>query len=210
MLRYDFSQMAVMSSPRQLVGAVTWESIAIATLRDENVKLDDAIIPATSVRLDDDLIALIPTIIAQGFVFVEAKDRTLGGIVTTADLSSQFATLARPFLLIGEIERRLRAVISRCFEMADLVAVRDPEDNARSVESADDLTLGEVGRLIENPEQWSKLGWPLDRKEFVQAFDEIRDIRNDVMHFSPDPLSPRQDEALLNFMNWLKVMMPQR
>jgi hypothetical protein len=35
MLRHDVSQLAVMSGPRQLIGAVTWESIAIAALGDK-------------------------------------------------------------------------------------------------------------------------------------------------------------------------------
>lgn len=53
---------------------------------------------ATQVEPDRDLISLIPTIVEQGFVFVLAQDRTLAGIVTTADLGDQFATLASRFV----------------------------------------------------------------------------------------------------------------
>ena len=205
MLRHDVSQLAVMSGPRQLIGAVTWESIAIAAL-GQRTELSAATIPVSPVQLDADLIALIPAIVEHGFVFVLGTDRRVAGIVTTADLGQQFASLARPFLLLGEIERRLRHVLTACFSSDDLASIRDPQDADRSIESANDLTLGEVVRFIGAPDNWTKLKWPFDRSEFIKALDEIRAIRNEVMHFSPDPLSETQDVALLNFVKWLRVI----
>ncbi|MFN8124665.1 MAG: hypothetical protein U0237_19835 [Thermoleophilia bacterium] len=71
-------------------------------------------------RPTDDLIALIPRIISESFVFVLGADETIAGIVTMADLSEQFATLANPFFLLGEIERRLRLILVRAgFTAAD-------------------------------------------------------------------------------------------
>jgi hypothetical protein len=32
------------------------------------------------------------------------------------------------------------------------------------------------------------MGWDLDQKSFVARLAEIRRIRNDVMHFNPDPV----------------------
>jgi hypothetical protein len=46
MLRYDYSQLAVVSGPRRLVGAVSWESMAMAALRTPAFALSDATIPA--------------------------------------------------------------------------------------------------------------------------------------------------------------------
>ena len=206
MLRHDFSQLAVMSGPRQLVGAVSWQSMAIAALGSREFDLAAATVRATLVNPDDDLIRLIPTIVEESFVFVMARDRTLGGIITTADLSEQFAALAKPFLLIGEIERRLRRVLSRRFEPGELKDAIDPKDSSRMIASAHDLTLGEIGRFIENEAQWRRLEWPVDRLEFMRAFDEVKRIRNDVMHFSPDPLSEQEEDAIYNFANWLRIM----
>jgi hypothetical protein len=158
------------------------------------------------VQLDADLIALIPTIVEHGFVFVVAADRTVAGIVTTADLSEQFASVAGPFLLLGEIERRLRRILTKCFGNDELATIVDPNDTDRAIESANDLSLGEVARFIETPDNWGKLAWPFDRAEFIKALEEVRAIRNDVMHFSPDPLSDTQDLALLNFVKWLRVI----
>jgi predicted transcriptional regulator len=206
MLRYDFSQLAVMSGARQVVGAVSWESMALAAVRGSDVDLRSATVPAQMVELDDDLIALIPTIAEKGFVFVVGRDRTLSGIITTADLSLQFATLAGPFLVIGEIERRLRQTLTIHFSVEDLGQVRDPADTQRTISSADDLTLGETLRLLENPANWDRLRWPVDRAEFVAALNDVKDIRNEVMHFGPDPLSKSQEQVLLNFVNWLRAM----
>jgi CBS domain-containing protein len=210
MLRYDFSQLAVMAGTRQLIGAVSWESMALAAIRQPDFSLGDATIPAQIVDPDADLIALIPTIAEKGFVFVANPDRTLAGIVTTADLSLQFATLAGPFLLIGEIERRLRQTLAARFTVVDFAAVRDPAHTSRTIDSANDLTLGETLRLIENPSNWDQLCWPVERSEFITALNDVKDIRNDVMHFSPDPLSEVQERALLNFVGWLRAMDPSR
>jgi restriction system protein len=211
MLRYDFSQLAVMtaSDSRDLKGAVSWESIAQAQLRDSQCSLKDSLIPSDPVDLDDDLLGLIPRIVASGFVFVRARDRRISGIVTMADLSLEFSNLATPFFLLGEIERRLRRRINECFDGLELGAIKDDEDEDRQISSADDLTFGEYGRLLENPDRWKKLGWPVDRKTFTASLDEIRDIRNDIMHFSPDPLAEAQLSALKAFIKWLRIMDPR-
>jgi restriction system protein len=208
MLRYDYSQLAVTSGPRRLIGAVSWESMARAAIRHPDLTLRHAIISSTPVAQDDDLIALIPTIIEQGFVFVTSPDHTLGGIVTTADLSNQFGTLAKPFLLLGEIERRLRHVLTLNFKADELTGLSDPSDGDRAVDSAHNLTLGEIVRCLENAQNWQRLSWPVDRAEFISALHAVREIRNDVMHFSPDPLTPAQDSVLQNFARWLRVMEP--
>lgn len=77
--------------------------------------------------------------------------------------------------MLAEIERRLRRVINSRFSADELAAVTDPGDLNRQLGSADALTLGEYVRLIEQPSQWSKLGWNVDRKVFVGAQRSSRD-----------------------------------
>jgi hypothetical protein len=50
---------------------------------------------------------------------------------------------------------------------------------------------------------WEKLGWPLDRATVVKRLDELRGIRNDVMHFNPDPLPQDAVEKLRNALKLL-------
>jgi CBS domain-containing protein len=204
MLLHDYSQLAVMSGTRYLRGAISWEAIAQAKIRNPNAVLKEAVIDAEVVRASDDLLSKIPRIMEAGFVFVQASDNQVTGIVTTADLSEQFATLATPFLLLAEIERRLRRVVDRFFTSAELQAVVDSSDGDREVSSADDLTLGEYVRLLELEERWKRLGWALDRKVFISGLHEVRAIRNEVMHFSPDPLDTDQVNMLENFLKWIR------
>jgi predicted transcriptional regulator len=204
----DYSQLAVMSSPRTLDGVVTWQSIAQARLRSSDAVLKDAISHhPMEIHFDEDLIPLIPPIIDCGFAFVRAKDGMICGIVTPADLSTRFAELAEPFLALEELERRLRLVIDRHFSPPEICAAADPTDE-REVEGADDLSLGEAIRLLQDPGNFARLNWHADRKVFVTALDELRLIRNDVVHFSPDPLEEQQIASLHNFIRWLRALEP--
>ncbi|MEU4567223.1 CBS domain-containing protein [Micromonospora sp. NPDC023956] len=207
MLRYGYSQLAVLSGERDLRGAVSWESIAHAQIRGTNATLPDVTVAAEVVREDDDLLAQIPRIVDAGFVFVQAKDRRIRGIVTTADLSEEFARTANPFFIIGEVERRLRSIIDTSFTSEELAAMVDPADTDRVVSEAAHLTFGEYQRLLENPARWARLQWQLDRQIFIETLDEVRKIRNDIMHFSPDPLDEESVTKLRNFAQWLRRLM---
>lgn len=208
MMHLDYSQLGVLSGPRTLRGAVSWESIAQARIYNPAATLKDATKPAEIVRISDDLLTQVPKIMDAGFAFVQGVDMKVTGIVTTADLSNQFVTLAKPFFMLAEVERRLRRVVNRCFSQDELKSIVAPENLDRRVESADDLTLGEYGRLLENPEHWSRLRWALDRKVFIEALNQIRITRNEVMHFSPDPLDDRQVKEIENFLKWIRKLDP--
>jgi hypothetical protein len=58
-------------------------------------------------------------------------------------------------------------------------------DGTRSIRSFDDLDIGDCQRSLENPGSWAELGWPVDRVAFDKRLDELRGVRNDVMHFTP-------------------------
>ena len=210
MMKNDFSQLAVMSDSRNLRGAVTWESIAQTSMRLAKPQIRDCVIPAELVRFEDDLIQHIPQIVRSGYVFVQKHDRTISGLVTTADLSEEFGRRATPFFLIGEIERRLRRALDRLFSGAELAEVRDSHDTRREVESASDLTIGECSRLLENPARWSKTGWQADKPIFMEALNSVRQMRNEVMHFSPDLLDDDEISQLRSFITWLKFLDPDR
>ena len=208
MMSNDYSQLAVMTDIRNLRGAVTWESIAQSRMRRDDGQLRDCVMPAELVRFEDDLIHHIPRIIQAGYVFVQAQDRTISGIVTTADLSEEFARLTTPFFLIGEIERRLRRAADHIFSVDELREVRNPDDSTRDVVSAESLTIGEYVRLLEEPQRWDKTGWQVERKIFVKELNEVRELRNEVLHFSPDPLSEDQIAQLRRFIRLLKIVDP--
>ena len=65
------------------------------------------------------------------------------------------------------------------------------------------MTLGEYIRLLENPARWDKLGVPIDRKTFLSELERVWGIRNDVMHFDPDPVGPEDLAVLRKFVRFL-------
>lgn len=208
MLRHDYSQIAVLVGSRKLVGAITWKSMAIAALRDPGFTLADATGNARRVKADSDLLQMTSTIVDLGFVFVADSDKRVAGIVTTVDLVNHFGTLATPFLLIGRIESSLRRILTANFDPSELSQARDPADTGSTNGLASELTLGETLKLLETRQNWKRLGWPLDRAVFVKALEEVKQIRNDVMHFRAEPTADGRDATLQRFHRWLSVMEP--
>ena len=183
MLLNDYSQLAVLNGPRNLRGVVTWESIARAWHVDPHAKLSDAIQPdAIAVRYDRELIDALPDIQLTGFVFVIDPSNVINGIVTTADVVRAYGDMAMPFFQIGELDRSLRRIIARNLDLEQVGVLCK-----RKLNSFDELSMGAYQQVLGNPDVWAKLGWPLDRPTFIERLDEIRRIRNGVMHFNPDP-----------------------
>ncbi|MBY6363261.1 CBS domain-containing protein [Rhodococcoides corynebacterioides] len=205
MLRHDYSQLPVMRSERSLLGVISWESIAKGRLDGVDTDVSGVLAPAVTVSHTADLLSSIPRIIESGYVFVEDRTKRITGIVTTSDLSLQFELLAGPFLLIGEAERRLRRLADRTFD-PDLMraVVHDSPERARKVNSAAGLTIGEMMRLFEPDKNWTELGTVADRKTFLEALEEMRKLRNAIMHFNPDPHESSALTATRNFVKWLE------
>jgi hypothetical protein len=80
----------------------------------------------------------------------------------------------------------------------ELRAQIDSRDSERvsTGKTVEDLTFGELIRSLGTPTIWSRTGLGLDRALFVENLDEVRRIRNKVMHFHPDGISP-SDRAML-------------
>jgi hypothetical protein len=201
----DYSQLAVMNGSRDLKGAVSWESIARARLRNPNAELKECIVEAVDVKMDTPLLEAVRLIIANEFFFVRSQDNTVTGIVTTMDLSDQFASLAGPFLTLGEIERLLRIPIDATFTTDEMSEVLLPDDD-RIVDGSHSLSLGEIQRLLDQPSNWERLEWPADRQVFIKALNTIREIRNEIMHFSPDPIEKGRLEKLDAFLKMVREL----
>lgn len=203
MLMEDFSQLAVMTGPRELKGAVSWKSIAKARNADSDAKLSAAIIKANPVPYTADLIGMLPLIQSQEFVFVSGIDRSVTGIITLADVVEVYGQMASPFFMIGRIDQSLRRIVEAVFSMDDIISLCDP-DGLRDLSSPDQLTMGDYQRILENADCWTKLNWPLHRKTFSARLDDLAKVRNNVMHFNNDPLPDDVVSMLQNFVDVLQ------
>jgi hypothetical protein len=201
MMANGYSQLPIMIGERDVKGMISWDSIARKlVLSNACTSVMDCAEPHREINADASLFAAIPEIVQSQYVLVrDPKDKRITGIITGADLSIQFQQLAEPFLLLGEIEHQIRRLIENRFTAAELAAVKDPGDTEREVHSVSDLSLGECVRLLENNDRWEKLGLNIDRVEFIREAHRIRGIRNDVMHFDPDPMGVDELLALRRF-----------
>lgn len=191
----DYSQLAVLNGPRNLRGAVTWRSIAQAMHRKADVRLVDAIdSQAEVVDYYRDLFEVLTTLQQRDFVFVRDETKTIRGIVTTADVAQRYGQMAMPFFHLGELDQTLRWILNRALDFRTAHRLC-----GREITSFDQLTFGDYLRILGNREAWDTLGWPLDRSAFVNRLEEIRIIRNKVMHFHPDPIPEDAVEKLRQF-----------
>lgn len=210
MLAYDFSQLAVMTGPRDLKGAISWKSIGSRlSQRNELKHVSDAMEHAAEVFDADSLFEVTKTIIQRDYVFVRSSvDRKITGIVTATDLSQQFQGLSEPFLLLGRIENQIRWLIQGVFDIETLRAAchdNDPERKA-GITKASQLTFGEYQRIFENENNWAKLGFVACRKTFCRQLDEVRKLRNEIMHFHPDVIEDGDFEQLRRFSRLLEQL----
>jgi CBS domain-containing protein len=200
MMTNDYSQLPVMQGERALKGLISWETIAQTVhFGKPCVKVSDCMAAAFEISSDASLFDAIEGIIKRGYALIRSRDNKVSGIVTSTDLGVQLGRLGEPFLLLGELENYLRRVIEGRFTLAQIQSAKDPADT-RIVNSVEDLTFGEYIRLLENPTNWSTLRLSLERTEFVRGLQEIREIRNDVMHFDPDGPS---DKELGTLRRWV-------
>jgi CBS domain-containing protein len=207
MLANDYSQLPVMTGPRELKGVVSWKSIGGRLAQRTTLEtVSDAMEPTVTVKETDSIFEATALIIANDFVFVVASpDNRIIGIVTATDLSEQFQMLSEPFLLIGQIENQIRNLMHDRFDLATLRAACNDNDPARRerVNGIADLTFGEYMRILEIEDNWAKLGFVADRVTFIKEMDKVRKIRNDVMHFDPDGIEDDQYRQLRRFSKFL-------
>ena len=190
----DYSQLPVMTNDRDVRGMVSWQSIGEVYARGHNpVMVRECMEDAHEIDEKMPLADATDKICEHGYVLVRASDRRITGIVTAVDIANQFKQGAHPFFLIGEIEYHLRNLVRRKFTVEELGSA---SDGNKEVRGPDDLTFGGYCRLLEKPEAWETLGLNVDRKSFVDLLHSVREIRNDIMHFTPDEHDPSDIDRL--------------
>lgn len=206
MMLNDFSQLPVMSGERNPIGYISWDTIGIAlsngvksTLVKDYMKRNIQLLTQDTPLLD-----AINTICSNNFVVVIRNDKIPCGIVTAADITSQFLKMTEPFLLLGQIENHIRQILDGKILEDDLKLICEKDSTKeKSISFIDDLNFGEYIRLMENEKNWNKIGLTVDRVVFITRLNKIREIRNDIMHFDPDGITEEQLNELKNMSSFL-------
>ena len=210
MLLNKYSQLVVASNANPLrqdiKGIVSFQSMTKALMNGGPTTVGDCIdnnVPI--VQSDADLNSVVEQLKGHDVVLVIGRERRLQGIVTAWDLAEEFAELVDPFNRIGEIEQRLQTLLRR--RLGTNVVAEFLSNHGGSgddqIEGLEELTLGELQRVLEYPEHWNALALAFERTEFIQALNKAREYRNRLMHFR-DPLDEAERVHLTNLCDMVR------
>ena len=212
MLAGRYSQLPVMNGGQLAKGVIRWESIVTRLTQglDISGKVHEFMETSPSeTDADEPLLDAMDKILRYQYVLVRDRGKTLG-IVTISDLSTAFREMTEPFILLNQIENHIRMLIIRCKFSPEEIdnAATAPKDGRRKGVFA--LDFGGYQALLGNKENWVRLRLNIDRKGFLADLDQVREIRNDVMHFDPDRITPKQLNKLQYFAEFLRTLEGRR
>jgi hypothetical protein len=213
MLTHNYSQLPVMQSNRAVKGLFSWKSYARRlVLQSPCDTVSEAMEQVTTVSSEASIFQVADLLSRNAAVLVikSASDPQVTGIVAASDLAEHFARLGEPFLLIGEIENRVRLLIDGNFTVPELAGMKDPSDRSRDVRRVADLTFGEYIRLLQTPENWERCKLRVHRPTFIKQLERVRGIRNDVMHFDNEELDSESLGHLRAFAELLRQLASPR
>jgi len=207
MLRYDFSQLPVLAGQRDVVGLISWKSIGIAlTLGKICTTVADCLTEVEVLNIDDPIFKAVTIILEKEVVLVRDKTKTISGIVTATDVGLLFHKLAEPFLIIEQIENLVRRLLDDKLTFDNIKTVLDTDTYDKEIKSLSDLTFGHYVRIIENKTLYEKLNLKVDRATLQKILDDVRKVRNDVMHFNPEELEDREMVILREALQFLSTI----
>ena len=184
----DFSQLPVMNDDREVLGIITWKSIAKGLIANKSSKcVKDFMIDEFTI-LDENkpLFNAIKQVINVGVVFVRDKNKKIKGPITPFDLNEQFIEQIEPYLLLEQIENYIRLLLHNKIILEDIQRLINIDDEEREISSLSDMNFGEYILVMQNKEMWRLLELPFDKADFEKDLENVRNIRNGVMHFHPD------------------------
>lgn len=205
MMMHNYSQLPVMNGQRNVHGVITWETIGYGLTNGCKSEFIKDYLKKDVEILDYELPLLdaVKKIIDNEFALVKKSDNTISGIVTIADISSQFMNLTEPFILLEQIENHIRLLLDGKFLLEEMKEFCKGDGDEREIEYIDDLTFGNYIRIIEQPENWETFNLSVERSHFVKQLDKVREIRNDIMHFDPEGITSEQRNDLVKMASFL-------
>jgi CBS domain-containing protein len=207
MVARNFSQLPVMTTDREVKGVISWASIGsriAANVSGSDVR--SYMNPHQEIPVSASLFSGIRIIAEHDYVLVRAADNVISGIVTASDIALQFEEISTPFLLLGEIENHIRALIAKKLTKADIKKACGDEFLPANFSEIHELTFGNCVRILDYSDNWAKLGLGMDRKVFCAELAGVNKIRNDVMHFNPDPLTSENLTRLQNVSRMFETL----
>lgn len=214
MVSHDYSQLPIVDEDGDLTGLISEQSISrhYFHLGDKvpvlDIKAADCSEKPKRLPLESDVLDAL-SLLKQVASVVIVDGRKPVGIVTNADAIAFFRDYSEGLVLIEDMETTLRQTIDEMLpterdrEQALENAFRHLRKQNNRELSFDRLTLGDYINLIVNSSNWERFATRFESKTMFQAYmDQVRDIRNQLMHFR-GRLDAVQYDVLGRAHNWL-------
>jgi predicted transcriptional regulator len=195
MSRKSYSQIGVEKS-ESLIGVVTYHSIVRALRIIDEIDVKDESWRDRSTELaaaepefidkNEGLSKIFDTLATDQYILVEIDGSSLPHIVTDYDVHHFLQESIEPFLLIEEIERSLRGLLTTEFEdklNEELQEMSEANDNLREISEVKDCSFSHYEIFISKH-------WPHFEQYFSQnckfttrLIKQIGELRNKILHF---------------------------
>ncbi len=215
MLEHRYSQIPVVDGDR-LVGVFSLWSLATHLHNSPEVaigtlEVGDLVQSLPTVTVEDSLHSVLDLLYTHEALLVNSP-QGLQAVTTAWDFLDYFYKIARPYVLLREVELALRELIRRCAPAHQLGAAIEAalakkyEMLEKPLPSLlDEMTFDEVRAIIDNKTNWPLFEGILGRNRLLVSskLKMLREIRNDVFHFRSEHLSIMQYKALAGAREWL-------
>lgn len=214
MASHRYSQLPVISDGH-VSGIFSMWSLAQHLIDSPEIKLQnltvvDIMEQLPSVTVEDSLDQVLAYLNQHDAVLVESS-HGIQAVATSTDALNYFYRVARPFVVLQEIELGLRSIIDACVSGAQLQECveralgKKYESRKRPLPSRlDEMSFEDYPTIISARDNWEHFEGVLGKsRELVSSrLKRIRDIRNDVMHFRGQT-SVNDYQSLVGTRDWL-------
>jgi len=226
MNRHHFSQLPVVRDGR-VAGMFSFRSLAnqIIALLDthgqllgtpEDLVVDDFKSETRFISVDAPLEGSFHDLNESSAVVAGSRDN-LQGIITSMDILHHLHAVSQPFVLISEIERHIRSLITACTQPDELYdcikrALLDSPYPAHELPGdVTEMTMGDYLGIVRHGENWSAYfgdafsegGSSIQRKMVDGYLNEIRELRNDIYH-RKRPITDEDIKSLKEHRSWIR------
>jgi CBS domain-containing protein len=217
MQTHRYSQLPVIADG-ELRGVFSLWSLARLVVQSQGkvdpltIPVEDAMdwIPAVTVH---DSLHGVMTLLEEHEALAVMAPQGVQAIATSIDVLRYFYRVAKPYVLIQEIELAIRGLISACVQGVELercirfalASKYERQTDRRPVPSRlEEMTFEDLRTIITAKDNWPLFEGVLGRNRLLVAskLEAIRELRNKVFHFRDD-LSVTDFQNLVAERTWL-------
>ncbi|MGG5504262.1 CBS domain-containing protein [Myroides odoratimimus] len=211
MIKYNFSQLPILTSKNEVYGLVSWKSIGKAlSLGKACNQVKDCYETVEVLNYDEPLFKAVKIILEKEVVLIKNYKKEISGIITATDIGEQFLILSEPFFIIEQIENLIRRILDDILTFDDINSVLDVNKYDKEIKHLSDLSFGHYVRIIENELLFKKLNIHIDRVILQKMLAEVNIIRNEVMHFNPEEMGADELQKLRETRDFLLVIVEHK